>query len=91
MLLSRGHDWADVLDGLTGAVEVAVVRDAFAHGTRKIDATAEARLREAGVETRLTGDAVTINHTQLRLYRARLKSLLRVGGFNVPEADRSPA
>lgn len=91
MLALRGNSWSDVLDGLGGVVEVAVVRDAFAHGTRKIDATAEGRLRGVGVETRLAGDAVTLNHAQLRKYRARLKSLLRVGGFNVPEADRSPA
>jgi hypothetical protein len=40
--------WDDVFDDRPGAVEVAVVRHAFGHGTREIDDGAGNRLRAAG-------------------------------------------
>jgi hypothetical protein len=44
LLEAAGRDWSDVKGGLAGAAEVAVVRNAFAHGARAIDAKAHARL-----------------------------------------------
>jgi hypothetical protein len=49
-LLGRtNQSWDSVHHGLAGAVEVAVVRNAYAHGTRQIDVAAETRLRKARV------------------------------------------
>jgi hypothetical protein len=52
LLQLAGADWCVVKDGERGAVEVAVVRNAFAHGTRCIDAAAAKRLTVAGASTR---------------------------------------
>lgn len=78
-LLSCGdRGWADVKDGSGGVVEVAVVRNAFAHGTRVVDERSAQRLLAAGVTHRPVGSAVTLEYEELRLYRARLLSLLQV-------------
>ena len=80
-LLRTTHtDWTAVKGGLAGAVEVAVVRNAFAHGSRVIDAAAERRLMKAGAATRGAGSAVTLTYEELRAFRARLLSLLNIGG-----------
>ena len=83
LLDARGRNWSGVLDGEAGAVEVAVVRNAFAHGTRMIDASAEARLATAGSSPRTAGDSVTLTYEELRVYRDRLRSLLRTGGVEL--------
>lgn len=80
LLRAAGADWSDVKGGLAGAVEVAVVRNAFAHGTRTIDASAHARLFAAGAKTRAVGSRVTLPYPQLRGYRNRLIALLAAGG-----------
>jgi hypothetical protein len=81
LLSANGRDWSDVKGGLAGAVEVAVARSAFAHGSRTIDAVARKRLLAAGARTRPVGSAVTLPYTELREFRGRLLSLLNVSGI----------
>ena len=83
LLSSSSRDWTGVFDGEAGAVEVAVVRNAFTHGTRTIDDGAEARLAVAGASPRTAGDAVNLTYEELRVYRDRLRSLLRTGGVDL--------
>lgn len=83
LLSTHGRDWSGVFEGESGAVEVAVVRNAFAHGTRLIDDAAETRLAAAGAAPRASGDAVSLEYEELRQYRDRLRSLLRVGGVDL--------
>jgi hypothetical protein len=82
LLLANGKTWAAVKDGLAGAVEVAVVRNAFAHGTRRIEARMVKRLNKAGSPPRADGSSVSLTYEELRVYRARLRSLLRHGGLH---------
>lgn len=79
LLVANKRDWTDVLDGKAGAVELAVVRSAFAHGTRTVDASGEARLLAAGAPALSAGDRVTLTYREVIRYRDRLKSLLRFG------------
>ena len=81
LLSQAGADWASVKDGEAGAVEVAVVRNAFAHGTRRIDTLASKRLTVAGAPHRSAGTQVTLSYEELRTYRGRLASLLNEGGL----------
>ena len=37
LLRANGRDWINVSGGLAGAVEIAVTRNAFAHGSRTLD------------------------------------------------------
>jgi hypothetical protein len=76
----NSQDWPQVLGGLPGAVEVAVARNAFAHGNRRIDVSTERRLRDGGVTKWVAGSSVTVSYEELRDYRDRLRSLLRRGG-----------
>ena len=84
LLDQSGQQWSDVLDGMPGAVEVAVLRNAFAHGNRAIRPQAGDRLRAAGSTAIKTGNRVTLGYEDLRCYRARLRSLLQCGGFRTP-------
>lgn len=81
LLSTNDRDWSEVQGGLAGAVEVAVVRNAFAHGSRTIELSACGRLLAAGARTRPVGSAVTLRYTELREFRARLLSLLNVAGI----------
>jgi hypothetical protein len=76
LLNSNDRDWTDVDGGLGGAVEVAVARNAFAHGSRTIDAAARTRLFAVGARIRPIGSAVTLTYAELREFRSRLQSLL---------------
>jgi hypothetical protein len=80
-LKRNGRAWADVRDGLPGAVEVSVVRNAFAHGHREFGSTEVARLAQAGAPPRAAGDPVSLTYENLLLYRGRMQSLLNVGGL----------
>ena len=86
LLTQANADWTCVRDGEAGAAEVAVVRNAFAHGTRRIDAAASRRLAEAGAPRRAAGTPVALSYEDLRTYRGRLVSLLNEGGLR-----RSPS
>jgi hypothetical protein len=81
LLAANGSDRTAVMGGLAGAVETAVTRNAFAHGSRTLDAAARARLLAAGAQTRPAGSRVTLSYTELREFRARLLSLLKAGGI----------
>lgn len=80
LLATTNKDWNDVNGQKAGAVEVAVVRNALAHGSRIIDQSAAVRLAAVGVSRYTVGDAVTLSHDDLREFRARLLSLLNIGG-----------
>lgn len=82
LLDAYDRDWTGVLDSESGAVELAVVRNAFAHGTRTIDDSGAKRLASAGSPPRSPGDPVSLTYEELRLYRDRLRSLLRTGGVD---------
>jgi hypothetical protein len=84
LLAANGATWDDVKGGRTGAVEVAIVRNAYAHGARRIDQTAAKRLRAAGVADAGDGDLVALNHTKLKVFRGRLRDLLNAGGIVHP-------
>jgi len=81
LLRRNSKGWQEVLDGFAGAVETAVIRNAFAHGSRSIDDGSSRRLLAAGATPRAAGDAVTLNFEELLQHRSRLKSLLRTGGL----------
>jgi hypothetical protein len=81
LLSANGRDWINVSGGLAGAVEIAVRRNAFAHGSRTLDAEAQARLLDAGAKPRPVGSRFTLTYAALRKFRARLLSLLSAGGF----------
>ena len=85
LLETAGADWRVVRDGQGGAVEVAVVRNAFAHGTRRIDTAASKRLKENGSPPRSPGSVVTLTYEELRTYRGRLLGLLNEGGLKRPQ------
>ncbi len=57
------------------------MRNAYAHGTRRIDQSAENRLRAVGKAQPSAGDPVTMDYAALKIFRARLRSLLHAGGF----------
>ena len=81
-LLGMNHEsWESVTGGLAGAVEVAVVRNAYAHGFRRIDSAAAKRLRGVGLTQPREGDPVALDYPTLRVYRARLRDLLGAGGI----------
>ena len=81
LLSAKGRDWINVSGGLAGAVEIAVTRNAFAHGSRALDAEARARPLDAGAKPRPVGSRVTLTYPELRKFRARLLSLLNAGGI----------
>jgi hypothetical protein len=81
LLAANGRGWSDVQGGLAGAVETAVVRNAFAHRSRTLDADARTRLQRAGAKLGPENAPVTLTYSQLHEYRERLKSLLNTGGI----------
>jgi hypothetical protein len=83
LLRNKGTDWQDVLHGKAGMVEVAVVRDVYAHGSRTVDGTAASRLAAAASPdppALTSGSVVMLDHPTVCVYRDRLRSLLRLGG-----------
>jgi hypothetical protein len=54
LLATTESTWDSLDDGLAGAVEVAVFRNAYAHGTRRIDTYAANRLRRSASRPRQT-------------------------------------
>jgi len=81
LLSSLGRDWSEVLDGKAGAVEVATVRNAIAHGKKHVDQSMINRVNNAnGTLPWGLGDAITLNLALTRIYRDRLRSFARVVG-----------
>jgi len=90
LLSANGRSWTNVLDGEAGAVEVAVIRNAFAHGSRLVDEAGEARLRKAGPALYSSGDRVVLGYDQLCKLRVRLRGILRYGGIDPRFARTTP-
>jgi hypothetical protein len=82
LLQANGRSWTDVFDGEAGAVEFAVVRNAFAHGTRIVNAAGAARLQAVGSALHTAGDSVSLTYEQLCRFRVRLRGILRYGGVD---------
>ena len=76
LLALNSKSWSQVRGGKPGAVEVAVLRNAFAHGTRRIDGPGSRRLALYGAPERHPGSPVSLAYQDLREYRDRLRSLL---------------
>ena len=73
-----GRDWGDVFGGKSGLIEVAVARNALAHGLT-INETVENRFKNAsGTCPWSLGDVVRLNFETTNVYRDRLRSLIRV-------------
>jgi hypothetical protein len=89
LLQANGRSWTDVLDGEPGAVEVAVVRNAFAHGGRAITAKDAERLQKAGSPPRNPGDQLSLTYDELIRFRRRLRGLMRYGGADPNLARRA--
>lgn len=79
LLTRNGCSWADVHGDRSGIVEVAVARDAYAHGTHVVDATAANRLASAGSTRWSAGTHVVLSAQDVMEFRDRLRSLLRLG------------
>lgn len=91
LLLRTGRTWGQVLDGKAGLVEVAVVRNAVAHGADRMDRRGIRRMTDAGSAFGWQiGDPVEIDVHQLRRYRDRLRSLLRQAYPTPPGTPRTP-
>jgi hypothetical protein len=80
LLATTDSAWRDLKDGLAGAVEVAVVRNAYAHGRRRIDGSAARRLRAVGMRSPALGDMVALNYPTVKVFRGRLRTLMDLGG-----------
>lgn len=79
LLKANSTDWHLVTGGLAGLLEVAFVRNAFAHGNRTVAPKDQSRLARAGARPRTAGTPVTLSYDELRLFRSRLRSLMNVG------------
>ena len=86
ILERNGKTWTDVKGGLAGAVEVAVVRNAIAHGTRRVDENSAKRIKRTGGPTTWRENSkISFGYAQLRGYRNRLKDLLVQSGLGSRE------
>jgi hypothetical protein len=80
LLATTGSTWNVLKEGLAGAVEVAVVRNAYAHGARRIDESAANRLRAVGITSPARGDLIALDYATVKAYRGRLRVLMDSGG-----------
>ena len=80
LLATTGSTWGALKDGLAGAVEVAVVRNAYAHGGRRIDESAANRLRAVDMASPARGDLVVLDYATVKVFRGRLRTLMDRGG-----------
>ena len=80
LLATTDTTWDALGDGIAGAVEVSVVRNAYAHGGRRIDQAAVRRLHAVGRTRPRVGDPVILDYAMLRVFRGRLRALLGLGG-----------
>jgi len=88
LLDAAGASWQEVKGGKAGAVEVAVIRNAIAHGNRTYTQRGINRLQAAGAQISISPDTpVQLDYTALHEYRARLRSLLRVGQVRGAQGD----
>jgi len=66
LLATTGVTWDSLNEGVAGAVEVAVVRNAYAHGGRRVDELAAKRLRAVGKTQPTAGDLVVLDYPTLK-------------------------
>jgi hypothetical protein len=81
LLATTGSTWDALNEGMAGAVEVAVVRNAYAHSGRRIDHASANRLRAAGQTAWKEDDLVVLDYATLRIFRGRLRALMGLGGL----------
>ena len=80
LLMRAGNSWHTVEGGKAGVVEVAIVRNAVAHGYSTYSASSVARLAQIGhTPNWQAGDLLRLDYDSTLQYRAWLKSLLRNG------------
>lgn len=80
LLDATGHDWSTVLGGFAGIVEVSAVRNAYAHGVRSVNQKMINRFTANGLTCPWScGDQVSLTYDLVETYRARIKSLMRLG------------
>jgi hypothetical protein len=72
--------WDSLKEGRAGAVEVAVVRNAYAHGGRRIDECAANRLQAVGRTSSTRGGLVALDYPTVKVFRGRLRALMSLGG-----------
>ena len=82
LLAANGRSFGDVHGGLSGIVEAAVARNAYAHASHVVDAKAAARLSGAGSQRWPVGAQVALGFADVIEFRTRIRSLLRYGGFH---------
>ena len=83
LLATTGSTWGALKEGRAGAVEVAVVRNAYAHGGRRIDESAANRLRALGKTSPARGDLVVLDYSTVKVFRGRLRALMDRGGVGL--------
>lgn len=81
LLATTQSTWDSLRDGRAGAVEVGVVRNAYAHGARIMSQSAKHRLRVAGGAHSSNGDPVMLDYPTLKVFRGRLRNLMVTGGI----------
>jgi hypothetical protein len=79
LLATTGSTWGALTEGVAGAVEVAVIRNAYAHGGRRIDESAANRLRAVGMTSPARGDLVVLDYATVKVFRGRLRTLMDRG------------
>jgi hypothetical protein len=78
LLRQAGNNWANVLGGRAGLIEVAIARNFIAHGTRLVGQSTLDRYRSAQeLCPWILGEALVLDYEKVELYRSRLKSLMR--------------
>jgi hypothetical protein len=80
LLATTGSTWDSLKEGRAGAVEVAVVRNAYAHGGRRIDDSAANRLEAVGMRSPTRGEVVALDYPTVKVFRGRLRALMSLGG-----------
>jgi len=86
LLATTGSTWDSLKQGRSGAVEVAVVRNIYAHGGRHIDEAAARRLNAVGVTSLARGDLVALDYPTVKVFRGRLRALMGLGGVGRKES-----
>jgi hypothetical protein len=80
LLATTGLTWDSLKEGRAGAVEVSVVRNAYAHGGRRIDESSASRLQAVGLTSPMHGDLVALGYPTVKVFRGRLRKLMDLGG-----------
>lgn len=93
LLAQAKTDWSAVDGGLVGAVEVAVYRNAVAHGEQWITAAVALRLHNAGSTEPLQDLPITLDYEHLARMRTRMVELLNAGQVGLhshPSSNLAP-